>query len=124
MSTPTETRTGSPASVITVGAGLVGLLVSLNSGAFPVALFLCAVSLAALPLALSDRPGARLVRVVVLGGLMAALGLCLALGPLLFGDTQRADRARNPARSNADVPSTPRQAPAPSDAGTPTVPGQ
>lgn len=124
MSSPPTPVSTSPAAVITVAAGLLGLLLSLNSGGFAIALFLSAVSLAALPLALGDRPGPRIVRFVLLGGAMAVLGLVLVLGPLLFGEAQQADRERDPARSSRDVPSVPRQAPAPTGAGTPTAPGQ
>jgi hypothetical protein len=78
---PREPSTGSPAVAITLASGLVGLLLSLNAGAFAVALFFCAVSLAALPLAVGDRPGGRSLRFALLGGLMAALGLALVLVP-------------------------------------------
>ena len=106
----TDTRapapTGSPAVVITLLSGLLGLLVSLNAGGFAIALFLCAVSLAALPLALADRPGARSVRFALLGAAMAVLGLVLVLVPQLTGSAQQDARTRDPLRVD-DRPSSP-----------------
>ncbi len=104
---PSAPAGGSPAVVVTVLAGLVGLLVSLNRGGFAIALFLAAVSLAALPMALADKPGAKAVRLALLGGAMGALALVLVLGPLLFGDAEQAERDKSPARARTDVPSTP-----------------
>lgn len=95
---PAEPSTGSPAVAITLASGLVGLLLSLNAGAFAVALFFCAVSLAALPLAIGDRPGARSLRFALLGGVMAALGLLLVLVPQLTGQAQRDARNTDPLR--------------------------
>lgn len=99
---------GSPAVVITLVAGLLGLLLSLNSGGFALALFLGAVSLAALPMALSDKPGPRGVQLALLGGATGALALVLVLGTLLFGGPQEDARNSSPARARTDVPSTPR----------------
>lgn len=95
----TEHRTGSPAVAITLGAGLVGLLLSLNDGGFAMSLFFSLVALAALPLALADRPGGRSVRWALLGAASGLLGLLLVLGPLLYGEQQRASRDEDPPRS-------------------------
>ena len=104
---PAEPRAGSPAVAITVAAGLVGLLLSLSSGGFALALFLGLTSLAAQPMALSDRPGAKGVQMALLGAAMGLLALVLVLVPLLTGDQQRADRRQDPGRSQ-DAPSLPR----------------
>jgi hypothetical protein len=82
---------GSPAAALSFGAGLLGLLVSL-SHAWPVALFLCAVSLAALPMAVGDRPHRTLLRRAFVGGVAAVLGIVVVLVPLLFGAQQKQDR--------------------------------
>lgn len=114
---PAEPSTGSPAVAITLASGLVGLLLSLNAGAFAVALFFCAVSLAALPLAVADRPGARSLRFALLGGLMAALGLALVLVPQLTGQAQNDARNTDPLRVD-DRPLAPGPArPTPTPAG-------
>ena len=107
-----ERSTGSPAVAITVASGLVGLLLSLNAGGFAVALFFCAVALAALPMALADRPGGRAVRFALLGGLCAVIGLVLALVPQLGGEQQRGARTGDPLRVD-DRPASPGPAPAP-----------
>jgi hypothetical protein len=91
---PVRPEPGSPAATITTGAGLLGLLVSL-SHAWPIALFLCAVALAALPLAIGDRPHRTLLRRALLGGAAAVVGLVIVVVPLLFGADQKA--AREPA---------------------------
>ncbi len=117
MTAPVAPWTQSPAVVVTVLAGLAGLLLSLNSGGFAIALFLGAVSLAALPMALADHPGARSVRLAVLGAGMGALALVLVLGPLLFGQQQQADRRQDPTRSTQDSPTLPLPASVPSPTG-------
>ena len=114
--TPTEPSSGSPAVAITLASGLAGLLLSLNRGAFAVALFFCAVGLAALPLALADRPGGRSLRFALLGGASALLGLALVLVPLLTGQAQRDARTTDPLRVD-DRPAVPAPARA-----TPTPP--
>ena len=102
----TERSTGSPAVTITVASGLVGLLLSLSAAGFAVALFFCAVALAALPMALADRPGGRAVRFALLGGLCAVVGLVLVLVPLLGGEQQRGARTGDPLRVD-DRPAAP-----------------
>lgn len=82
---------GSPAAALSFGSGLLGLLVSL-SHAWPIALFLCAVSLAALPMAVADHPHRTLLRRAFVGGVAAVLGLVVVLVPLLFGAQQQQDR--------------------------------
>ncbi|MCW2607009.1 MAG: hypothetical protein JWO60_1702 [Frankiales bacterium] len=114
MTAPAAPWTRSPAVVITVVTGVLALLLSLNSGGFALALFFGAAALAALPMALADRPGPRGVRLAVLGAGMGVVALCLVLAPLLFGEQQQADRDRDPARSSQDRPSLPRSSPAPS----------
>ena len=108
----TERSTGSPAVAITLASGLVGLVLSLNAGGFAVALFFCAVALAALPLALADRPGGRAVRLALLGGLSALVGLALVLVPQLTGEQQRGARGSDPLRVD-DRPAVPGPARAP-----------
>lgn len=103
---PAEPSTGSPAVVITLASGLAGVLLSLNTGGFAVSLFFCAVALAALPLALADRPGGRAVRFALLGGLMAVVGLALTLVPQLTGQAQRDARNTDPLRVD-DRPAAP-----------------
>lgn len=110
MTAPAEPRAGSPATALTLVAGLVGLLLSLNAGGFALALFLGLTSLAALPMALADRPGAKAVRLAVLGAGMGVLSLVLVLVPLLSGAQQTAERQKDPGRSQ-DVPSLPRSSP-------------
>lgn len=102
----TDRASGSPAAVITVLGGLVGLLLSLNRGALAVALFCCAGALAVLPLALADRPGGRAVRFALLGGLMALVGLAVALVPQLTGQASRDARTSDPLRVD-DRPAAP-----------------
>ena len=108
----TERSAGSPAVAITLASGLVGLVLSLNAGGFAVALFFCAVALAALPLALADRPGGRAVRLALLGGLSALVGLALVLVPQLTGEQQRGARGSDPLRVD-DRPAVPGPARAP-----------
>lgn len=98
---------GSPAVVLTAAAGLVGLLLALNPAAFAVSLFFSATSLAALPMALADRPGARRLRFALLGAASAALALALVLVPLLGGQAQREQRAPEPDSTGVQVPDLP-----------------
>lgn len=91
-----DPATGSPATTITAVAGLLGLVVSLGAAAYVLSLFLSAVSLAALPLALGDRPGRRPLRLALLGAVCAVLAIVLVLVPLLTGEQQIRDR-REPA---------------------------
>jgi hypothetical protein len=55
-------------------------------------LFLCAVALAALPLAIGDRPHRTLLRRALLGGAAAVVGLVIVVVQLLFGADQKAAR--------------------------------
>ncbi len=107
---------GSPAVVVTAGCGVLGLLVALNPAAFPIALFLAAVSLAALPMALGDRPPARLLRFALVGAACAVLALVLVLLPLLTGGTQRDERRSDPVFTGEETPSVPKPARSPSPA--------
>ena len=66
----------------------------------------------------SDKPGARAVRFALLGAGMGGLALVLVLGTLLFGDDQRVEREKSPARARTDVASTPAAVTA-----SPTPPG-
>lgn len=81
--------TGSPAASICAAAGIPSVLFSLNSSAYPIALFLAFVALVALPLALSDRPGPRLTVLSLLGAASAGVTLALVGSALLFGDEQQ-----------------------------------
>lgn len=117
MTAPSAPWTRSPAVVVAIVSGVLSVLLSLNSGAFAIALFAAAVALAALPMALADRPGPKGVRLAALGAGMGVVTLLLVLGPLLTGDAQRAAREKDPARSTSDRPAVPRPAPSPSAQG-------
>lgn len=97
---PEQDRTGSPAVAIALGAGVLGLLTSLNTGGLAVSLFFSATALAALPMVLADRPGGRALRFALLGAACAVLGLVLALGPQLFGEQQRSVRETEQTRDD------------------------
>lgn len=101
--------TGSPAVLLTAGLGLVGLLTSLNGGAFALSLFFSAAALAALPMALADRPRGRPLAVTTLGAASAVLGLVLVLVPLVTGEAQRTERTSDPVRED-DRPKLPGRA--------------
>ena len=89
---------GSPAVVLTFALGMAGLLTALSASAFAVSLFLSASALAALPMALADRPGASPLRFALLGAGSAVLGLVLVLVPLLGGSVARDGRTVDPPR--------------------------
>lgn len=87
---------GSPAAAVTSVAGLLALLVSLNDAAYIMSLFFSAVSLAALPLAVADRPGGRLLRFAFLGAGSAVVAAALVVVPLLTSDQAKAGRTEPP----------------------------
>lgn len=97
---------GSPAVVLTAVLGVLGLLTALNEGALAVSLFFSASALAALPLALADRPGGKALGYALLGAASAGLALLLVLSPLLTGDEQRRMRTSDPVIED-DRPSLP-----------------
>lgn len=115
----TDRSAGSPAVLLTAGCGLLGLLLALNAGAFAVSLFFSAASLAALPMALADRPGARVLRFALLGAGSAVLALALVLVPLLTGTVQREQRTSDPVFTGEETPSLPEPARERSAAPTP-----
>ena len=97
-----EDRT-SPAAVVAAAAGVPSVLFALNASSFAVALFLALVALAAVPLALSDRAGARSTRLLLVGAVTAVLALAL-VGRMLVGEDQRVRREAAPLPTASAAP--------------------